>query len=89
MSKADKNWKNKAQIAEVEAFDFNLVKEGEEVSVAEVIPGDEIILTWTRSGRIDKTMTVKDRVPCPGGNGMHVHLNRSNCYDSRAKVWVR
>lgn len=84
----EKNWKNKAFVEIEEDFFFG-VKEGREIPVAEVVPGMELISTWTRTGQIAKTVKVTKREPCSGGNGMQVHLNKSNCYDSRCTVWVR
>ena len=88
MSNADKNWKNKVYDLRDE-FDFDLIREGKELDVAEVVPGMEIITSWSRSGKVKTTTKVQTRVPCPGGNGLQVHINRSDCYDSRSKVWVR
>lgn len=88
MSNADKNWKNKA-LREATEFDFNVIRQGRQIPVAEIREGHEIITKWTRTGAIATVSVVKERVPCPGNNGLHVHLNKSNCYDSRATVWVR
>lgn len=87
MSRNDKNWKNK--ITRDEDFDFNVIREGRNIEVADVMIGDHIITGWTRSGRVATTSQVKEFMPCPGNNGMHVHINRTNCYDSRAMVWVK
>ena len=68
--------------------------------VAEVWPGDTIVFgdwdengfTPQRSARSNsghRDYKVNERVPCPGGNGMQVHLNKSDCWDSRAIVTVR
>lgn len=87
MANAQKNWKNKIDSSEREILP--MLQEGHKVPVAEVRVGDEIITKWTRSGRVAASTKISERVPCPGGNGMHVHLNKSNCYDSRAFVYVK
>lgn len=88
MSNADKNWKNKA-LREVTEFDFETIRQGRQIPVAELRMGHEIITSWTRSGGVKTSSVVKERVPCPGHNGLHVHINKSNCYDSRANVWIK
>lgn len=89
MGKSDKNWKNKI-LDDPEFFGVKVEREGRELSVAELREGHEIITSYSpRTGRILKTVQVKDRKPCDGGNGMHVHINKSNCYDSRSTVWVK
>lgn len=87
MSKMDKNWKNKAT-REMLEFADDILLEGHRIPVAEVVLGDKIITSWSRTGRIKTTSQVTSRFPCPGHNGMHVHINKSNCFDSRAYVYV-
>jgi hypothetical protein len=65
------------------------VRQGTRISVRDVVPGMEVITSWHDNGKVHRSIKIEKREPCSGGNGMHVHLNKSNCYDSRAFVWVK
>lgn len=94
MSKMDKNWKNKA-LREIDFDDEPLVEGAVRIPVAEVVLGQRIVTAWKRSHRFGfevlvplNDSLVTKREPCEGNNGMHVHINKSNCFDSRAYVYV-
>lgn len=89
MSVSDKNWKNKALHFEQDEDHF-VLREGHEINVSELEVGDQIITSWSHhTGAILKTSAVKSIDHCESGSGMNLHVNRSNCYDSRSKVWVK
>lgn len=58
------------------------------IPARDVVIGDEMVSSFSKSGVVLKTSKVTEKWECPGQWRTHVHINRTNCFDSRCHVWV-
>lgn len=74
MAKADKNWKNKIERSFDDGIDNSVIRR----PVADLRIGDKIGKT--------KITHIEE---CPMNWRTHIHVNKKDCYDTRAYVLVK